>query len=142
EDAAQAHGIGRAGRRVGSSGRVTCFSFYPGKNLGALGDAGAVTTSDHEIAQKVCQLRDHGSPAKYRHTMVGTNARLASLQAAALSVKLPHLDNWNHQRYCHAELYCGALKDVAVPAPVLPPPGEHNFHLFVLRTERRNELRD
>jgi len=142
EDAAQASGIGRAGKKVGSSGRLTCYSFYPGKNLGAIGDAGAVTTSDAGLAQTLRHLRDHGSPAKYRHTLVGTNARLDAVQAAVLSVKLPHLDGWNQRRYAHAKLYTAGLKDSAVLTPVLPPPGEHNFHLFVVRTQKRDELRD
>jgi dTDP-4-amino-4,6-dideoxygalactose transaminase len=142
EDAAQAHGVGRGGKKVGSSGRLTCFSFYPGKNLGALGDAGAITTGDKDLALKIRCLRDHGSPAKYRHNMVGTNARLASLQAAALSVKLPYLDGWNRQRYRYAELYTNGLKNLDLITPVLPPEGEHNFHLFVLRVQERDKLRE
>jgi len=142
EDAAQAHGIGRMGQKVGASGRLTCFSFYPGKNLGALGDAGAVTTNDQDLAQKLRLLRDHGSPAKYRHSVVGTNARLDAMQAVALSIKLPHLDGWNEQRYRHAERYSTGLKGSAVVTPVLPPFGEHNFHLFVIRTQKRDDLRD
>jgi len=141
EDAAQAHGVGRSEGKVGSSGRLTCFSFYPGKNLGALGDAGAVTTADPSLAQQLRDLRDHGSPAKYQHSMVGTNARLDAIQAAALSIKLPHLDQWNLARYRHAEAYSQGLKDWGVLTPVLPPKGEHNFHLFVVRTEKRDELR-
>jgi dTDP-4-amino-4,6-dideoxygalactose transaminase len=141
EDAAQAHGVGRGGRRVGSSGRLTCFSFYPGKNLGALGDAGAITTADPRLAQVLRDLRDHGSPTKYRHTMVGTNARLDAIQAAALSIKLPHLDQWNLARYQHAEAYIEGLKDSGVVTPFLPPQEQHNFHLFVVRTEKRDELR-
>jgi dTDP-4-amino-4,6-dideoxygalactose transaminase len=142
EDAAQAVGIGRAGKRVGSAGRLTCFSFYPGKNLGALGDAGAVTTNDRDLAQTLRYLREHGSPAKYRHTMIGTNARLDALQAAALSVKLPHLDGWNERRYRHAEKYAQGLKDSPVVTPVPPAFGEHNFHLFVVRSQKRDELRE
>jgi dTDP-4-amino-4,6-dideoxygalactose transaminase len=142
EDAAQASGIGRGGKKVGASGRLTCYSFYPGKNLGAIGDAGAVTTSDAGLAQTLRHLREHGSPAKYRHTMVGTNDRLDAVQAAALSIKLPHLDGWNQRRYVHAKMYVAGLKDSAVVTPVLPPAGEHNFHLFVVRTQKRDELRD
>src|ERR1043166_5597874 len=117
EDAAQAHGVGRAGRRVGSSGRLSCFSFYPGKNLGALGDAGAVTTSDQGLAELLRELRDHGSPSKYRHRVVGTNARLDTLQAAVLSIKLPHVTEWNEARYRHAQTYFTALTG----SGVLPP---------------------
>ena len=142
EDAAQAHGVGRGGHRVGSSGRLTCFSFYPGKNLGALGDAGAITTGDSGQAQTLRHLRDHGSPAKYRHTLVGTNARLDAMQAAALSIKLPRLDGWNERRRSHAALYAAGLKDSGVMTPALPPSGQHNFHLFVVRTQQRDELRN
>jgi dTDP-4-amino-4,6-dideoxygalactose transaminase len=142
EDAAQAHGIGRAANKVGSSGRLTCFSFYPGKNLGAAGDAGAVTTADYALAEKIRRLRDHGSPAKYRHTLIGTNARLDSMQAAVLSVKLPYLDSWNAKRYRHAEMYTDGLRGSAVLTPILPPSGEHNFHLFVVRIAQRDRLRE
>jgi dTDP-4-amino-4,6-dideoxygalactose transaminase len=141
EDAAQAHGVGRAGKRVGSSGRLTCFSFYPGKNLGALGDAGAVSVNDPVLADRIRQLRDHGSPAKYRHAIIGTNARMASIQAAALSVKLAYLDQWNQQRYENAKLYLESLREFGVGLPVLPPQTEHNFHLFVIRLQRRDDLR-
>jgi dTDP-4-amino-4,6-dideoxygalactose transaminase len=142
EDAAQAHGVGRAGRRVGSSGRLTCFSFYPGKNLGALGDAGAVTTGDQGLAELLCELRDHGSPSKYRHRVVGTNARLDALQAAALSIKLPHLSKWNEARYRHAQTYIAALTGSGVLPPSFSGKGEHNFHLFVVRAENRDGLRE
>lgn len=117
EDAAQAHGSAYNGAKVGGSGRLTCFSFYPGKNLGAYGDAGAVTTNDCDEARKLRLLRDHGSPAKYQHSVIGTNARLDSLQAAVLSIKLGHLDRWNQLRREHATLMAAALAD----SPVIPP---------------------
>jgi len=101
-----------------------------------------VTTSDQALAETLRQLRDHGSPSKYRHTLVGTNARLDSIQAAALSIKLQHLNDWNAARYRHAEAYAVGLKDSGVIAPALPASGEHNFHVFVVRTERRDELRE
>jgi dTDP-4-amino-4,6-dideoxygalactose transaminase len=142
EDAAQAHGVGRGGKRVGSSGRLTCFSFYPGKNLGAYGEAGAVTTNDAKLAELIRLYRDHGSPSKYRHSVVGTNGRLDSLQAAVLSVKLPHLDGWNRSRCQHAEQYARALKGSELVTPFIPSLGEHNFHLFVVRTPKRDQLRD
>jgi dTDP-4-amino-4,6-dideoxygalactose transaminase len=91
EDATQAHGAGFAGRRVGSSGRLCCFSFYPGKNLGAYGDVGAVTTSDPRMLERLRMLRDHGSPSKYQHFLIGTNGRLDAIQAAVLCVKLKYL---------------------------------------------------
>jgi len=142
EDAAQAHGVGRAGQRVGSSRCLTCFSFYPGKNLGAYGEAGAVTTGDAKLADQLRLYRDHGSPSKYRHTVVGTNGRLDSLQAAVLSVKLPHLDGWNLLRQQHAERYARALQGTSLVTPVIPRGGEHNFHLFIVRTPKRDALRD
>ncbi len=141
EDAAQAHGCELGGRRIGGSGRLTCFSFYPGKNLGAYGDAGAVTTSDPDDASKLRLLRDHGSPSKYRHTLVGTNARLDVIQAAVLLVKLPHLEGWNTLRRRHAEKYHLLLAGAPLQLPVLPPESEHVFHLFVVATPRRDDLR-
>jgi dTDP-4-amino-4,6-dideoxygalactose transaminase len=141
EDAAQAHGVGRRGALVGASGRLTCFSFYPGKNLGAYGDAGAVTCNDPERVQKIRILRDHGSPAKYRHTVVGTNARLDAVQAAILSVKLPYVNLWNSLRVGHAKRYAAALAGSKVVAPAIPADGEHNFHLFVIRAAARDALK-
>jgi dTDP-3-amino-3,4,6-trideoxy-alpha-D-glucose transaminase len=142
EDAAQAHGSSRAGIRVGSSGHLTCFSFYPGKNLGAYGEAGAVACNDPAEACKVRLLRDHGSPARYQHTLIGTNSRLDSLQAAVLSVKLHHLDEWNCRRVRHAEAYTKGLAGSMVLPPEIPPNGEHNFHLFVIRTPEREALKE
>jgi dTDP-4-amino-4,6-dideoxygalactose transaminase len=141
EDAAQAHGSARNGVRVGAAGRLTCFSFYPGKNLGAYGDAGAVTTNDSDEARKLRLLRDHGSPAKYQHSVIGTNARLDSIQAAILSIKLRHLDQWNQLRRKHAAQMASALADSPVIPPEVPAGGEHVFHLFVVRTPQRNALR-
>ncbi len=141
EDAAQAHGVGRAGRRVGSSGRMCCFSFYPGKNLGAYGEAGAVTTSDPRQAETLRMLRDHGSPAKYQHTLVGANERMDGIQGAVLSVKLSHLEDWNRARIRHAREYAQALQGSSVRPPEIPPDGEHNFHLFVVRSSRRDALK-
>jgi dTDP-4-amino-4,6-dideoxygalactose transaminase len=142
EDAAQAHGSAYHGAKVGASGRLTCFSFYPGKNLGAYGDAGAVITNDSEEARKLRLLRDHGSPAKYQHSVIGTNARLDSIQAAILSIKLCHLDQWNQLRRKHAALMASALADSLVIPPEVPAGGEHVFHLFVVRTPQRNALRN
>lgn len=143
EDAAQAHGVGRDGCLVGGSGRLCCFSFYPGKNLGAYGDGGAVTTGDLSLAKKIRMLRDHGSPAKYEHTMIGGTERLDALQAAILSVKLPHLLDWNWARVRHAKKLAEGITGVAgssIIPPEIPPDGEQNFHLFVVRTKQREEL--
>src|SRR5712675_735851 len=142
EDAAQAHGSACNGKKVGASGRLTCFSFYPGKNLGAYGDAGAVTTNDSNEDHKLRLLRDHGSPAKYQHSVIGTNARLDSLQAAILSIKLCRLDEWNQLRRKHAALMASGLADSPVMPPEVPTGGEHVFHLFVVRTAHRNALRN
>jgi len=140
EDAAQAHGSSRLGKRVGSRGHLTCFSFYPGKNLGAYGEAGAVACDDLEEAKKLRLLREHGSPTKYQHTVIGTNARLDSLQAAVLSVKLRHLEGWNSRRVNHAETYSMGLAGATLRLPEIRSRGEHNFHLFVIRTPQRDEL--
>lgn len=141
EDACQAHGIERGGIRMGGSGRLTCFSFYPGKNLGAYGDAGAVTCNDPELARTLRMLRDHGSPRKYRHNLIGMNSRLDAIQAAVLSVKLQYLDDWNAKRRRHArELANGLRGTEGILSPELPPEGQHNFHLYVVRSRRRDAL--
>ncbi|PWT85298.1 MAG: erythromycin biosynthesis sensory transduction protein eryC1 [Proteobacteria bacterium] len=142
EDACQAHGVSRGGVPVGASGRLTCFSFYPGKNLGAYGDGGAVTTSDEARAKTLRMLRDHGSPAKYEHVLVGMNSRLDALQAAILSVKLRHLANWNALRVRHATRLAERLEGTAIIPPEVPAAGEHNFHLFVVRSKDRDRLRN
>lgn len=141
EDAAQAHGVQHGGIPVGGSGRLTCFSFYPGKNLGAYGDAGAVTCNDSHQAEQLRLLRDHGSPAKYVHSVIGTNSRLDAIQAAVLSVKLPHLAEWNSRRVNHARSYDEKLQGSSVQAPPIPVDGEHNFHLFVVRVDNRDDLK-
>ena len=144
EDAAQAHGALYNGRRVGSVGRVGCFSFYPGKNLGALGDAGAIVTDDAAIAAKVRMLADHGRPAgsKYEHACVGYNARLDALQAAVLRVKLRHLDSWNARRREVASLY-GKLLAGQVLTPLAASWAEPVYHLYVVEVppEAREHVR-
>jgi dTDP-4-amino-4,6-dideoxygalactose transaminase len=141
EDACQAHGARRNGIRVGGSGRLTCFSFYPGKNLGAYGDGGAVTCSDPKQAQTIRILRDHGSPVKYQHTAIGTNSRLDAVQAAVLSVKLRNLDHWNVQRARLAECYMRSLDGSEIHLPATAPEGAHNFHLFIVRSSQRDAMR-
>ncbi len=142
EDCAQAHGAAIGGQVIGSSGRLTCFSFYPGKNLGAYGDGGAITTGDAELHRRLRMLRDHGSPRKYEHAMIGFNSRLDSIQAAVLRVKLKRLAEWNRARRNHATVYSAALADSVVPGPEMPLDGEHVFHLYVVRCTRRNELQE
>ena len=139
EDAAQAHGAVTAGRRAGALGDAAGFSFYPTKNLGCLGDGGAVTTNDDELAQRVRMLRNHGSAHKSVHEMVGTNSRLDELQAAMLRVKLPHLEADNQLRRDVAAFY---LDNVHNPKITLPnvPESSHVVHLFVVRAGERDDL--
>lgn len=141
EDACQAHGARYHNRRVGGWGNAACFSFYPGKNLGAYGDAGMIVTDDEKIAHRLRIMRNCGQEEKYRHVLVGFNHRLDNLQAAVLRVKLPHLDNWNEQRRRAAQTYNELLADL--PAVVLPqeaPDRTHVYHLYVLQHPRRDEL--
>jgi dTDP-4-amino-4,6-dideoxygalactose transaminase len=143
EDAAQAHGATWNGKRAGSFSRAGCFSFYPGKNLGALGDAGAVVTSDRALADRIRSMSNHGRlpHASYVHQTIGSNDRLDAFQAAALSIKLKHLDKWNDGRQRIAELYGKLLAELPV-RPVLTAPGAHsNHHLVVIQVDRRDELR-
>jgi dTDP-4-amino-4,6-dideoxygalactose transaminase len=140
EDCAQAHGAEFAGKAVGSAGRLGCFSFYPGKNLGAYGDGGAVTTDNAELNARLRMLRDHGSPRKYEHVMVGCNSRLDAIQAAVLSVKLRRLKGWNAARRAHAIQYSQALAGTPILAPGIPPENQHVFHLFVVRCSERDRL--
>jgi dTDP-3-amino-3,4,6-trideoxy-alpha-D-glucose transaminase len=141
EDAAQAHGATVDGHRVGSFGTAT-WSFYPGKNLGALGDAGAVTTNDAEVAERLRRLRNYGSQVKYEHEAVGYNSRLDPMQAAVLRVKLRHLDAWNARRARIAALYLERLAGLeGLTLPTVPTGRTHVWHLFVVRTARRDALR-
>lgn len=142
EDAAQAHGAERDGVKVGGSGRLCCFSFYPGKNLGAYGEGGAVTGSDANQISTIRLLRDHGSRVKYEHSIIGTNARLDAIQAAVLSVKLQYLPIWNDMRRQHAMTYAHAFAGSPISTPFLPAKREHVFHLFVIRCRGRDALRE
>jgi dTDP-4-amino-4,6-dideoxygalactose transaminase len=133
EDACQAHGARYGGRRAGSIGDAAAFSFYMSKNLGAYGEAGAVTTSSSEIAERVRRLRDHGSERKYEHVDIGLNSRLDELQAVVLRAKLRHLDAWNSLRRRHAERYEEALRDLDLVLPITRHGAEHVFHLYVVQ---------
>jgi dTDP-4-amino-4,6-dideoxygalactose transaminase len=142
EDAAQAHGSEYRGRRCGSIGVASAFSFYPTKNLGAAGDGGLVTSDDEKIAARIRGFRNYGEREKYRHVDKGSNARLDTLQAAILRVKLPHLSKWNEQRAAHAERYRALLKDVEGLSFQSQLTGVlHVYHLFIVETSRRDELR-
>jgi dTDP-4-amino-4,6-dideoxygalactose transaminase len=141
EDAAQAHGAMYKGRRIGSIGNATAWSFYPGKNLGAMGDGGAITTNDESLANRLRLLRNYGSERKYFYEIAGFNSRLDPLQAAVLRVKLRHLDDWNVRRRRIAQAYCEGLRDVAIKLPDVPEWAEHVWHLFVVRTAERDRLR-
>jgi dTDP-4-amino-4,6-dideoxygalactose transaminase len=137
EDAAQAHGAISHGRRAGTLGQVAAFSFYPGKNLGAFGDAGAVVTNDDQIAAKVKALREHGQIAKNVHQFLGDTARLDALQACVLRKKLPLIDGWNQQRISAAEKIYNALEDkIDFVAPAFD--GQHVYHLLVILMNDRD----
>lgn len=140
EDAAQAHGAIWQGRRAGSLGDAAGFSFYPGKNLGALGDAGCVTTSDPDLAKKVRALGNYGSDAKYHHIYKGQNSRLDELQAAFLAVKLPHLDRMNAERRRIAARYQAEITNPAVVLPTVAEGCEHVYHIFAVRCKARDRL--
>lgn len=134
EDAAQAHGAERDGVRAGELGDLACFSFYPTKNLGCAGDGGAVLARDEALAGRVRRLRDHGSPVKYEHAELGTNSRLAAIQAAVLRVKLPHLEAWNRRRQELAARYDRALADLPGIAPLAVAPGSRPvYHQYTVR---------
>lgn len=140
EDAAQAHGARYKGRRVGGLGSAAGFSFYPGKNLGALGDGGAVVTNDAELADRVRVLRNYGSRVKYHNEVKGFNSRLDELQAALLRAKLPVLDEWNKRRQAAAKCYLDGLAESNLVLPYVPDWAEPVWHLFVVRHPRRDAL--
>jgi dTDP-4-amino-4,6-dideoxygalactose transaminase len=133
EDAAQAHGAMYNGRRIGSFGRIACFSFYPGKNLGAFGEGGAVATDDEQLAKRIRQLRDHAQAGRHHHVELGHNTRMEGIQGAVLEVKLRHLDEWNAARMKLAARYHGLLAGVpGIQLPAAPEQGRHVWHLFVV----------
>lgn len=140
EDNAQAQGALYKGRPTGSLGHAAATSFYPGKNLGALGDGGAVVTQDAEIARKVRMLRSYGSEKKYDHQVLGCNSRLDEIQAAILSVKLRQLDNWNRERQAIAARYAELLPRTVVQCPTVPSWAQPVWHLYVIRSPQRDAL--
>ena len=140
EDACQAHGALYKGKRIGGLGHAACFSFYPGKNLGAYGEGGAVVTGDEKLAVKIKKLRNHGGLQKYSHEIPGFNARLEGLQAAILRAKLPHLEPWNELRRKHASTYDSFFRETEIRTPQEMPYARSVFHVYVIRTRRRDEL--
>lgn len=140
EDSAQAHGASIGGRKAGNWGHASGFSFYPGKNLGALGDAGAITTNDDALAQTLQALRNYGSHEKYKNLYQGVNSRLDEIQAAMLSVKLSLLDEQTALRRQIAALYLEGINNQAIQLPHCASPAQHVWHLFVVRSQRRDAL--
>lgn len=140
EDAAQAHGGRWRGQRVGSIGDAATFSFYPGKNLGAFGDAGAVVSQDEDLIERIRMLANHGRLEKYTHKMEGVNSRLDGMQAAILRVKLRHLDEWNQKRRAHADVYLESLSASEFRPQTVNPNAEPVWHLFVIRLAEREAL--
>jgi len=139
EDAAQGHGATYKGKKIGNFGQAACFSFYPGKNLGAYGDAGGIVTDDADLATRLRKLSDHGSNVKYQHDFEGMNSRLDGIQGAVLSVKLRHLDKWTDRRIQVARRYSEGLKDVCVTPQVMDHV-RHVFHLYVIQVNNREEV--
>jgi dTDP-4-amino-4,6-dideoxygalactose transaminase len=144
EDACQAHGAEYKGRKAGSMGQAGCFSFYPGKNLGAYGEAGAVVTNNPELAQRIRILRDHGQAEKYKHTLIGWNDRMDGLQGAILSVKLGHLDRWNEARRQRASIYDELLAELADSQRIVLPQeasyARHVYHIYAIRVPNRDKV--
>jgi len=140
EDAAQAHGALYKNKKVGGFGKAACFSFYPGKNLGAYGEGGAVVTNDADLATRIKKLRNHGSLKKYEHEMIGLNGRMEAMQGAILRVKLPHLDRWNELRRQHASQYQTLLKGLDLKLPEEASDAKSVFHVYVIRTRQRDPL--
>jgi len=140
EDAAQAHGAEYKKKRAGSNGQIGCFSFYPGKNLGAYGEGGMITTNDPEIAHTVRMMRDWGAEKKYHHDLAGFNYRMTGLQGAILRVKLRYLEAWTEARRAHATYYNQLLSDTDIVTPIEMDYARHVYHLYVIRTQQRDAL--
>jgi dTDP-4-amino-4,6-dideoxygalactose transaminase len=141
EDAAQAHGARYKGRRVGQFSAVSCFSFYPTKNLGAYGEGGALLTDDEKLAARARSLREHAQSARYVHEEIGYNYRMDSLQAAVLRVKLKHLDRWNEVRAAHAKRYSESLAGSYYVLPATPADSQSVWHCYVIESDQRDKVR-
>jgi dTDP-4-amino-4,6-dideoxygalactose transaminase len=142
EDACQAHGAEYRGRRCGSMGELGCFSFYPGKNLGAYGEGGAVVTNDRDLARRIRTLRSWGEEKRYEHTVKGFNYRMDGIQGAVLGVKLRHLEAWTEARRSRAAVYRQVLADAPVPLPAERPGTRHVYHVFAVRVSQREMWRE
>ncbi len=142
EDAAQAHGAEYQGGRIGTFGQSACFSFYPGKNLGAYGEGGAVVTNDDALANRMRALRDHAQDKRYHHNEIGFNYRMDALQGAVLGIKLKHLEDWTNSRRRHAAYYQKALADLPLQVPVEASGRRHVWHLFVILHRERDRLQN
>lgn len=142
EDACQAHGADYKGDKVGGIGDLGCFSFYPTKNLGAYGDGGLIATNNQELAAKLKMLRNYGQTEKYYHNFTGVNSRLDEIQAAILGIKLKYLDSWNNRRRNIAKIYNELLKDCDLHLPTEVPYAKHVYHLYVIRTPKRDILKN
>jgi len=142
EDAAQAHGADYKGRRAGALADLACFSFYPGKNLGAYGEAGAVVTANPDYTKTIRLLRSWGESRRYYHDLRGFNYRMEGIQGAILRVKLRHLERWTEARRSHAALYDALLKDSGVVTPREMPYARHVYHVYAIRTPHRDALVD
>ena len=140
EDCAQSHGAIYDGQMTGTFGQIGCFSFYPTKNLGAFGDAGAVVTNDERVAEVLRKLRNYGSRIKYHNEIMGVNSRMDEIQAAMLDIKLKHLDELNIERQAIASIYKHSIKNPAIILPKQRERANHVYHQFVVRTKRRNEF--
>lgn len=140
EDACQAHGAEYKGKKVGAFGLMSCFSFYPTKNLGGYGDGGMILTNNKKYYEKLLLLRNYGEKRKYHHIIKGKNSRLDEIQAAILRIKLKYLDNWNEERRKIAYLYKEQLKDTEIVLPIEKEGVKHVYHLFVIRAKQRDEL--
>ena len=141
EDAAQAHGAKYQGKSIGTFGAVSCFSFYPAKNLGACGEGGALVTNDAALAARAKSLREHGSTVRYHHDEVGYNYRLEGIQGAVLGVKLKHLEKWTRERRRVAARYAELLADTPLQLPAVTAGNESAWHLYTVRSPRRDELK-
>ena len=141
EDACQAHGAEYKGKKAGSIGAIGCFSFYPGKNLGAYGEGGGIVTNDDALAAKMRMFRDHGQAKKYYHDIIGWNARLDGIQGAVLNVKLKYLNNWNDSRRKHAKDYTTGLSSVKdIILPMEAEYAKHVYHIYAIRVKDRDKL--